>query len=275
MPLQQVELAPGGEARPTSADLALAVLLASMASSDGTIHQSEVAFLRKLRRDLPDDAAVERWALSCAGPVDLQGLSAAIRTVDDRWKALRFAGRMAWKDGHLAEAERAFLGRLAQTLGLAPLAVDQVLREMSPDDGGRFTPERILKVVLEAHWDSVQLASGAIVSEDLLSVAPPDSEVVARVGLDKVEVMVLCTDGLCARFQGGAAWIAWAELVTYTKGREIGEALVLHTEDDRRYVLVDQRLAGFALVLDHLLDRQGRPRGAAPVFKLLKGDDEG
>ncbi|MCB9683810.1 MAG: TerB family tellurite resistance protein [Alphaproteobacteria bacterium] len=273
--VQQVDLAPGGEAPHTPADDALAVLLASMACSDGTIHQSEVEFLRKVRRDLPDDAAIEAWALSCSGPIDLQGLAAKMRSVDDRWKALRFAARMAWKDAHLADEEQAFLIRLAQALGLTPLAVDRVLREMSPDEGDRFTADRILKVVLEAHWDAVQLASGALCSEDLISVTPPRAEVVARVGLDKVEVMALCTEGLAARFQDGPQFIAWSELVTYTRSSHIGEALVLHTEDDRRFALVDQRLAGLAIVLDHLLDRHGKPRADnAPVVKMLRGDDD-
>jgi hypothetical protein len=264
MAWERVELVPGGEPRSSGSDQVLAAMLASMAGTDGTLHPDELAFLRKLRPDLRDEAEVAEWVRGNAGPLDLQGVAASLRSPEDRWKALRFAARMAWKDGSLADPERALLGRLAQALGLPELAVEWVLREMEPNVG-RFSSERILRVLLDARWDSVQFASGPLVSADLISVWPPGSELVARVGLDRVEVMALSTDGLCGRFLGGAAWIAWSELVTYSRGRDIGEALVLHTEDDRRFALVDQRLAGFATILDHLLDQQGRARGAAPV----------
>jgi len=168
---------------------------------------------------------------------------------------------MAWKDGELADSERAFLSRLAQALSLGETAVERALREMSPDDGKRFAADRLLRLLMDVHWDAVQLASGALCSEDLVAVTPAGSEVVARVGLERVEVMGLCTTGLVARFQEGAAFLAWSELVTYTRERGLGNALKLHTEDGRSWSLVDQRLSGVSTLLDRLLDLdEGKPR---------------
>lgn len=272
----ELELASGGgfvAGRP--ADDALLSLLASMACSDGAVHANELAFLKLVRKDLPADA-VETWVKTHARPLDLPDLALRITTPDDRWKTLRFAARMAWKDGEIASSEQRFLRDLAAALSLPASAVDRVLREMRPDDGGTFTAERILRALLDVHWDSVQLASGALVSEDLVGVSPPRVDVVARVGLEKVEVMALCTDGLVARFQEGPAFLPWSDLVTYTRERGLGESLRLHTEDGRRYTLVDSRLAGLALVLDRLLDRNRSERdGKAtppPKIDTLRGD---
>jgi hypothetical protein len=246
-----------------------------MAASDGTVHDRELDFLQQVRKDLPNRESVEFWVHSSARqPVVLDQLSTQITTPDDRWKTLRFAARMAWKDGEIAESEVEFLRQLAAALTLPNGAVDRVLREMRPDDGQRFVAERILRALLDVHWDSVQLASGSLVSEDLIGVSPPRLEVVARVGLEKVEVMAIGTDGLVARFQEGAAFLPWADLVTYTRERGLGEALRLHTEDGRSYTLVDARMAGLALVLDRLLDSSAArsDEGERPKIETLRGE---
>jgi uncharacterized tellurite resistance protein B-like protein len=276
--VDNLTLAPGGGLVPgRAADDALLSLLASMACSDGTVHDKELEFLQLVRKDLPDREAVERWARTHAGqgrPKDLSQLSMRILTPDDRWKTLRFAARMAWKDGEIAGSEQQFLRDLSNALSLPEMAVDRVLREMQPDDGQRFTAERILRTLLDVHWDAVQLASGNLVSEDLLGVSPPRLEVVARVGLEKVEVMALTTQGLVARFQEGPSFLPWHELVTYTRQRGLGEGLKLHTEDGRSFTLVDQRLAGLALVLDRLLDEErNQPRDQSTLkIDTLRGD---
>lgn len=272
-----LELASGGGFVPgRPADEALLSLLASMACSDGAVHRNELAFLSSIRRDLTAQE-LEAWVKTQTRPTRLEQLRAAITNPDDRWKTLRYAARMAWKDGEIASSEQEFLRELAAALELPSGAVDRVVSEMRPDDGQMYTAERILRALLDVHWDSVQLASGALVSEDLVGVAPPAVEVVARVGLEKVEVMALCTGGLVARFQEGARYLPWPELVTYTRERGLGEALRLHTEDGRRYTLVDSRLAGLALVLDRLMDRQearhGDPNAATPPkIDTLRGE---
>ena len=252
-------------------DDALLTLLASMACSDGEVHDDELDFLVKIRPDLGSREAVAEWTRSHAQPVDLNRLAAAIPGTDDRWKTLRFAARMAWKDGELATEERRELRALAMALSLPDGAVARVLREMAPDDGKRFTADRILRTLMDVQWNAVQLASGALVSEDLHAAAPRGADVVARVGLEKVEVMALCTDGLVARFQEGAAFLPWGDLVTYTRERGLGEALRLHTEDGRQLTLVDQRMSGLATLLDRLLDLDGgRPKGEAPKVDTLR-----
>jgi len=271
------ELSPGGGFVPgRPADEALLSLLASMAAMDGQVHDKELEFLQIVRKDLPSREAVEFWVHSNARqPVDLLALSREITSPDDRWKTLRFAARMAWKDGEIADSEVAFLRELEVALELPGGAVDRVLREMQPDDGRTFVAERILRALLDVHWDSVQLASGQLVSEDLIGVSPPRLEVVARVGLEKVEVMAVCTDGLVGRFQEGAAFLPWSVLVTYTRERGLGEALRLHTEDGRSFTLVDTRMAGLALVLDRLLDRDGAHRAEGsirPKIDTLRGE---
>lgn len=272
--MDDLALASGGGLVPgRAADDALLSLLASMACSDGTVHDKELDFLAAIRKDLPR-AAVERWVKEHKARIDLAELAARITTPDDRWKTLRYAARMAWKDGEIADNEQRFLKDLAEALTLPKMGVERVLREMQPDHGQRFTAERILRTLLDLHWDAVQLASGNLVSEDLLAVSPPRIEVVARVGLEKVEVMALATQGLVARFQEGPAFLSWADLVTYTRQRGLGEALRLHTEDGRAFTLVDQRLAGLALVLDRLLDEtRSVPRdGHPPKIDTLRGD---
>lgn len=256
------------------ADAALLTLLASMAVSDGTVHPDELAFLTKLRPDLADTGAVEEWARSEARPLDVAELTRAISDPDDQWKALRFAARMAWKDGELAVEERRELDTLARVLALPDGAVERVLHEMQPDDGQRFTADRILRTLMDVHWDAVQLASGALVSEDLHATLPASSDVVARVGLEKVEVMALCTEGIVARFQEGPAFLRWGDIVTYTRERGLGAALRLHTEDGRHFTLVDQRLSGIATLLDRLLSEDDRPAPTSTprVDTLRQGD---
>lgn len=272
--MEDLALASGGGLVPgRPADDALLSLLASMACSDGTIHDKELEFLSAIRKDL-SRVDLERWVREHKRRPDLATLATRIVSPDDRWKTLRFAARMAWKDGEIASSEQQFLRELAAALSLTAMGVERVLREMQPDSGHRFTAERILRTLLDLHWDAVQLASGNLVSEDLLGVSPPHLEVVARVGLEKVEVMALATEGLVARFQEGPAFLPWNDLVTYTRERGLGEGLRLHTEDGRAFTLVDQRLAGLALVLDRLLDEErSAPREEAPPkIDTLRGD---
>lgn len=255
-------------------DDALLLLLASMAASDGEVHDRELEFLVKLRPDLGSREAVARWALQQASPLDLSDLASVITRPDHQWKALRFAARMAWKDGELAIEEERDLDALAMALRLPQGAVERVLREMSPDDGKRFTAERILRTLMDVHWDAVQLAGGDLNSPDLVEVSPPGLEVVARVGLERVEVLALATQGLVARFREGAVWVPWGNLVTYTHEHGIGEALRLHTEDGQQLTLVDQRLSGLGMLLDRLLDLDGdrRANEAVRVDTLRRGE---
>jgi len=253
------------------ADDALLGLLASMACSDGNVHEAELDFLVKVRPGVSRDA-VRTWALEHAAPIDPDAIAGIITDADDRWKTLRFAARMAWKDGELADEEQQLLVDLAGAMQLSEVAVDQVLREMAPDDGRRFTSDRMLRMLMDVHWDAVQLAGGTLVSEDLLAVMPEGSELVARVGLDRVEIMALTTGGIVGRFQQGAAYIRWDELVTYTRSFGLGASVSLHTEDGRTYSLVDSRLSGIGPLLDRLLESRGERKGEAPRVETVRGE---
>ncbi len=254
------------------ADDALLGLLASMACSDGEVHDNELDFLSKVRSDLSAQQ-LRSWALEHAGPVDPAAIAAVVTSPDDQWKTLRFAARMAWKDGELAPEEQSLLDGLAAAMHMPEGAVERVLHEMAPDTGERFQADRLLRTLMDIHWDAVQLAGGGLVSEDLCAVLPDGNKVVARVGLDKVEVMAVCTGGLVARFQEGPAFIGWAELVTYTRSFGLGASIQLHTEDGRTYSLVDSRLTGIGPLLDRLLAQRETPRGEAPKVETVRGED--
>ena len=88
-------------------DDALLALLASMACSDGQIHDRELDFLVKIRHDLGSREAVAQWTVAHARPVDVQKLAATLTKPDDQWKALRFAA------SHGVEGWRACCGRAA------------------------------------------------------------------------------------------------------------------------------------------------------------------
>ncbi|MBA2322371.1 MAG: TerB family tellurite resistance protein [Deltaproteobacteria bacterium] len=263
------ELSPS-PARPS--DEALLALLTFVAGSDGSIHDREVDFLAKLfptrpRATLEAEAARFRQASDFA----LLAIADQFHSDDQRWLGLRFADRMAWRDGTLDDAERKLLGEVAVAMGLPNHAVERVVQEMRPDRKERLSPERMVKVVRELRWDSVQLASGDLVSPDLAALVPPGSQVVVRVGIDRVEVLALCTDGLLARFQDGAAFVAWDDLVSYGREGAIGTGVRLTTEDGREYVLVDHRLTGLCRLLDRLLDDRERKQGA-PIVSRLRGE---
>ena len=253
------------------ADDALLSLLASMAFSDGDVHGNELDFLVKLRPG--DRRDTEAWIRAHAGPIDPAAVAASITDAEDRWKVLRYAARMAWKDGNLAAEERALLGALAGAMSLPDLAVDRVLAEMKPRDEKGFSANRLLPMLMDIHWDAVQLAGGELISDDLKAVLPKGSELVARVGLDKVEVMAICTNGVVARFQQGAAFIGWSELVTYTRSFGLGASIHLHTEDGRAYTLVDARLSGVGALLDRVFaGSPARRAGPPPKVETVRGE---
>ncbi len=254
-------------------DDALLRLLAHMACSDGVVHEDELGFLARVRPGL-DNEQLRNWALEHgSGDLDIEQIVAALTGADEQWKCLRFAARMAWKDHDLATEERDLLDALAAGMKLPGGAVERVLHEMSPDDGRRYTDDRILKCLMEIHWDAVQLASGGLVSEDLLAVTPESTRVVARIGLEKVEVMAICTGGISARFQEGAAFLTWGDVVTYTRDFGLGSAVRLHTETGASYSLVDSRLSGLGILLDRLLGSDERKKpGAKPKVQHTRGE---
>ena len=114
-----IELTAAGGSRLVAgnpADDALMRLLAHMVVSDGVIHEGELGFLSQV---LPDknQAELETWAReNGGGELDVHAIAASIHDPDGQWKCLRFAARMAWKDGELAEEERMLLENLANAI---------------------------------------------------------------------------------------------------------------------------------------------------------------
>ncbi len=246
-------------------------LLAHMAYSDGVLHEGEMAFLQSILPGRSPDA-LARWVREVGSePPLMEEVAQAIEDPDMRWTCLRFAARMAWKDGDLAREERAFLEDLATTLGLPRFAVERVLREMEPSTE-RFATERIIHIMKSVKWDAVKIASGPIASPDLAAVAPPGEECVCRIGLDRVEVMGIYPTGLSARFLEGAFFLRWSEIVSYNRSRSLGTSVRLVTEGGVAYNLVDARLTGLCMVLDQLLGGDERPEGGEPKVELVTGE---
>lgn len=246
-------------------------LLAHMANSDGVLHDGELGFLGSILPGRTPEA-LKRWIREVGSePPLMEEVAEAIQDIDMRWTCLRFTARMAWKDGDLAEEERAFLSELASTLGLPRFAVDRVLREMEPS-AERFTTDRIIKVMKSVKWNAVKIASGPIASADLAAVAPPGIPSVCRIGLDKVEVMGIYETGLTARFLEGPCFLQWSEIVSYSRSRGLGSAVRLVTEGGVAFNLVDARLTGLCMVLDLLLGGDERPKGEAPKVEQVIGE---
>ncbi len=272
---ETLELSPVGTLESgDSGDEALLALLAYMASSDGEVHDHELAFLQRI---LPgrDRDSLRAWAMEhvSASELDVDYVVGSIRPIDEQWKCLRYAARMAWKDGTVTDDERELLTRLAEGFGLPAGAVDRVLRETRVRDSARLDRDLILRAVQAPRWESVQLAGGQLVSEDLIAVLPLGADLVARVGVDRVEVMAMCTTGLVGRFAEGPAFLPWDDLVSYTRSFAIGQAITLHSEDGSSYTVVDSRMGGLALVIDRLVSHgapeESTPEPKPPVVVLL------
>lgn len=255
-----------------SIDASLRALLAWMASSDGELHDGELALLRRIFPAASDaELRAEVAAGARADPASLPPLVEPFQTAARRWTALRFAARMAWRDGTLDQRERSLLQQIADAMALPAGAVDRVVREMEPDRTTRITPERLLRLLHEIQWDAVQLASGALVSPDLQLLNPAGHEILARIGVDRVEVAGLGTHGLVARFRDGAAFVAWSDIVSHGRDAGLGAALTLLTEDQHGFALVDARLSGLGTLIDRLLGDDERRVATAPTISHLRG----
>lgn len=260
-----------GDADAGPAAEALLRLLLYMAAADGQAHADE---LQLIARAYPQYDAPTLLAMAAENgapsEMDLLAIADTMHTPDERWKCLRFAARMAWRDGRLDPGERVMLNDLAIALALPGGAVDRVLREMKAD-GTRFAPDRILQTVRDVGWDTAHFASGALASADLAAVCPPGVTVVARIGLDRVEVAALCAEGILGRFREGPAFVPWGDLVSYSRDQALDASLVLHTEDGHDVAFVDGRMSGLALILDRLIDNAERKKSAPPKIERLRG----
>ena len=258
-------IAPGN-----AADDSLLALLVHMAFSDGVLDEDELDFLRKV---LPgrEDGELRSWVETQAQkPLNFDALKQGLPTVDERWKCLRFAACMAWKDSVLADEERTMLNELAVAFELPKGAVERTLSDTSPAKRD-LSEEAILDALQSMNWAAVQLVGGELVSPDLQQLIPEGADFVARVGLDDVEVMAFYKQGLVARFRQGASFVQWSDLVTYSRSFGLGSAVELHTEDGRTWTLVDSRLSGLCMLLERLFGETRKAPGVQPNIRLTKG----
>lgn len=255
------------------ADDALLALMVHVAFSDGALDEAELDFLERVLPGRERDQ-LAAWVHQVGSqPLPMKAIARALPTDEQRWKGLRFAARMAWKDGEIQSEEYDLLVRLAHGLELGPDAVDQVLQGMLGQGGGDVDPTRLGEILDGVTWSAVQILDEPA-GGPLARVAPSGAHPVRVVAVDEVAVAAFYPSGLAARFMEGVAFIAWSELVTYTRVATMGAAVQLHTEAGRTWTLVDARMRGLTLILDRLFGGASRQRAPGPQVVQVKGDGQ-
>jgi len=254
------------------ADAVLLALLAHVSFADGLVDDAELEFLSRV---LPgrDPDALRQWAVTMGSrPFDYRVVAKVLPSEEERWKGLRFAARMAWKDGVLENEERVVLDSLAYALELPPGAVDRVIHVLSGRGRSDIDADRILGTFQKMGWDAVDWGEGSV-QEAWAAVVPSDATGVLRIGLDGVEVLGFYREGVAARFREGPAFLKWTDVYAYTRMPTIGAAVKLHTEDGRAWTLTDFRLSGLGAMLDRLYGAgRERPPGADVQVTHLQGE---
>lgn len=259
-------------------DAALLGLLVHVAVQDGVVEDVELALLAGVLPGWrPDEvrALVER---TVTRDLDVHVLVDGLGPEDFRWTALRFAARMAARDGALTESERELLGSLARDLRLPDGAAERAIHEVGrpPIDA-----DRLRDALAHAGWDAADFAEGPVRSADLAPLVPEDASAITRVGVDGVEVLGLYDRGLVARFAEGAAWIPWTAVVGCDLAPGLGASVRLRTVDGAARTLVDARLAGLQLLIDRLVRPPPpppsaiRPGGPGHVTRTWTDEAEG
>lgn len=252
-----------------AADAALLALLSAVAFADGEVDDDEVQFLKRV---LPGrtDAALRQWAKAAgARPLRFAAIALALPTADDRWRALRFTVRMAWKDGTLHQKERDLLEDLCEALAMPVGALERSLDDLSGRGHHAVDPSRIVTQFKALKWDAIDWAEGSVMGP-LAKLAPNGAHGVLRVGVDGIEILGFYREGLVASFREGDAFLPWKDVVTFTRATTLGSAVELHTEDGRRYSLSDFRLAGIGQLLDRLYAGERAAGGEAPKIEIVQ-----
>lgn len=252
------------------ADDAILALMVHMASIDGVVRPEELTLLARVLPGRSSDALADWVARVVASPLDYEALRRALVTEDDRWKALRYTTRMAVRDRDLAEAEIAFLDRLARALSLPDNAVAKVSVEMTSRMTERVDGTELERTLKSIGWDAVQFADGEIASPDLVPYVPTDAHIVARIGVDKVEVMGVYEEGLVARFLEGPAFLTWRDIIACTHGSGLAESVRIHTEDGATRTFADRRLNGVVALIERMWIPEP-PRNARPTVERRRG----
>jgi uncharacterized tellurite resistance protein B-like protein len=253
------------------ADAALLALLAAVAFADGDVDDAELEYLEKV---LPgrDPEALRGWVQQQGQrPLDVAALARALPTPDERWKGLRFAARMAWKDGRLADEERALLARIVQALALPESALERVIGDMYGRGASAVEPARALAALKAMQWDAVTWEEGPLKSP-LIKVVPRGAMPIARIELDGTEALGLYREGVAGKFREGAAFLPWSEIVGYTRMATLGAAIQIHSEAGKAFTLGDFRLRGMATFLDRVFTTPTKPAVPPPPVAITERD---
>ena len=254
-------------------DRALLDLLGHVAAADGVLTDTELLFLHRVK-PRSDSQAIKAWVRGLVErPMQVRALAKAIVRREDRLRALRFAIRMAWKDGDVGVEERQLLDDAAAAFDLPKGTVEALVTDMMGRTNNTIDSERLLTALVETTWRGAKSKGGELSSEALRSVVPEGSKPLARVMLsDRGESLAFFREGIAAMFQEGAGFLLWRDMVCYTRYPILGAAVEFVTEDGQSWHLVDARLAVVCNILDSTFDGDWdrAPRGAPPVVKVLR-----
>lgn len=231
-------------------DDAIFALLAMMAHCDGTLADEELEMMQAVLpgRSIP---ALRQWIAQVgATSVDFHTIRQVLDTDDRRWIALQFCARMATRDNHLHDREVALMQRIARELQLPEGAVDKVLQQRRARDAGRYERQALLHALKNGPWGAARIVPGSIASADLKACVPESSVPVARVGVDRTEVMGLYEEGVVARFLEGTDFLHWHHIVGCSHGSGLAASLKIHTDDGRTRHLADARLSGLRMLIE-------------------------
>jgi hypothetical protein len=246
-------LAPGDPA-----DAALWSLLVGLAAKDGHVAGDEVALLRRVRPDLGEDALLAWVDDTAKRGIDWAGLRACATDADAAMDLLRLAARMVALDGTVADGELGIMAELARRVGLPETAPRAALSEVVAE-GGPVDADTV-KHALRSMWWDVLIPSRDPLESDLDGVVPPGARLLCSIRLGNDEVAGLFVEGLAGRWDGGASFVAWDQIATYTRVPVSGAAFHLRTRDGVDHAMTDPRLGDVGALLDLVHGRQ--PHGA-------------
>lgn len=261
----------GGLNLDDQADAALLALVARVAFSDNDLDDAELAFLSRLvpRRD---PAQLAHWVRAVsAKDLDYAAVRAALPSPEDRWKALRFAARMAWKDGAFDGGELRYLSHLAVQLELGESAADRVLEDVQVAPSGELAPEAVAAALGDTAWSVIEVMASNPESGELVACAPDGAELIHALSLDGEAIIVLFTTGMSACFAEGTSFVRWSDIAAYSRVSTFRASVEIFLEDGSTRTLVDSRLRALTFLLDRWFVKANEAPSQAPVIVRLRG----
>jgi hypothetical protein len=161
----------------------------------------------------------------------------------------------------------------AAALELPAVAVSRVTDELTGRGRERIGGEKLVRALENLAWDAVDWGVGDV-RPPLRSAAPARATPVAWVAVDDAEQVGLFEEGLVARFCEGDSFVAWKDLVSWTRQPSLSVSLRLDTEDGLVRTLADFRLAGLASLLTWVVEGEPArtPAPAPPRIERLRGE---